>query len=90
LNWVPSYVRNELKKKRGIIVDEKGNIIDKVDEETKKDDNPNSQMFNDKNNSFPQKQTKQYNNIDQYKPTGKLIYNTDLFEKLEKKVSFNF
>jgi len=90
LNWVPSYVRNELKKKRGIILDEKGNIIDKVDEETKKDDNPNSQMFNDKNNSFPQKQTKQYNNIDQYKPTGKFIYNTDLFEKLEKKVSFNF
>jgi len=88
LNWVPSYVRNELKKKRGIVVDEKGNIIENMEEETKKEEDMNSQLFNDKKNVI-QKQQKQYNSIDQYKPTGKLIYNADMFEKLEKKVSFH-
>ena len=42
-NWVPSYVRNELKKKRGIVVDEKGNILETKNEEnavTKDTDNP--------------------------------------------------
>jgi hypothetical protein len=89
LNWVPSYVRNELKKKRGIIVDEKGNIVDKVKEEdAKKEQDMNSPLLNDKSNLVGQKQQKQYNPIEQYKPTGKFIYNADLFDKLEKKVSF--
>ena len=27
-NWVPSYVRNEIKKKMGVAIDEKGNVIE--------------------------------------------------------------
>jgi hypothetical protein len=45
--WVPSYVRHELKKKMGVIVDEKGNIIENQDSE----DNPeniNNKILNDK------------------------------------------
>ena len=30
-NWVPTYVRNEVKKKRGIIINEKGEVIGEVD-----------------------------------------------------------
>jgi hypothetical protein len=30
-NWIPSYVRSEIKKKTGKIIDEKGNIIDNED-----------------------------------------------------------
>jgi hypothetical protein len=35
-----------------------------------------------------QKNQKQYTPIGQYKPTGNLVYNNEIMEKLEKKVSF--
>lgn len=86
-NWVPSYVRTEIKKKTGMILDEKGNIIDKGEQDEKEGD-VNSKLFNDKTNNTNnyQKQTKQYTPIDQYKPTGNLVYNTEMIEKLGKRV----
>jgi hypothetical protein len=86
-NWIPSYARNELKKKTGIIVDEKGNIIEKKNEENEDNDDPNSRLLNG-GKQVQQKNQKQYTPIDQYKPTGNLVYNKDILEKLEKKVSF--
>lgn len=85
-NWVPAYVRNEIKKKTGKILDEKGNIIgDKNQELEEEDDNdPNSKLFNNKRNNNNEKPGKEYTPIDQYKPSG--IYNKELFEKLEKKL----
>ena len=46
LHWVPSYVRTELKKKTGIIVDEYGNKVQ--DEE----ENDNSQKINNMFNNL--------------------------------------
>lgn len=89
-NWVPAYVRNELKKKRGIIIDEKGNILETKNEE--KDDinnNNNNNNKNDgKNGETNTKEQKNYTSVKTYKPTGNLVYNQDLFEKLEKKIIF--
>jgi hypothetical protein len=84
-NWVPSYVRNEIKKKTGMVLDEKGNILSK--EENEDDDNmdPNSKLFKDKNGNV-MKNGKQYTPIDQYKPTGNLVYNPEMFETLEKRI----
>jgi hypothetical protein len=83
-NWVPAYARNELKKRTGIVVDEKGNIIEKKNEE-EEDNDPNSKLLNN-GKQVTQKNQKQYTPIDQYKPTG--VYNKEILEKLEKKVSF--
>jgi len=83
-NWVPSYVRNEIKKKTGIVLDEKGNIIKKDDEE-EVDNDPNNKLLNGKNTNL-QKPGKQYTSIKDYKPTGNLVYNTEMFEKIEKKI----
>jgi hypothetical protein len=44
-------------------------------------------MLNDKNNPN-QKEKREYKPINQYKPTGNLVYNPEMFEKLEKKVNF--
>ena len=87
-NWVPAYVRNELKKKRGIIMDEKGNVLEVKDQ---KEENPDSNMLNDKNGNSQngKKDQKQYTPIGSYKPTGNLVYNPEMFEKIEKKVVFN-
>jgi len=88
-NWVPAYTRTEIKKKMGIVLDEKGNVVDRVD---KKDaaasSDPNSRMLNN-GAGQPAKEQKQYTPIKTYKPTGNLVYNQDFFDKIEKKVSFS-
>jgi hypothetical protein len=82
-NWVPTYVRQELKKKMGVILDERGNILEKKNSE---EDNVNAETQLSNGNSS-QKLQKQYNSTKDYKPTGNLVYSPDILEKLEKKIS---
>mgnify|MGYP001341056833 CR=1 FL=1 len=88
-HWVPSYVRNEIKKKTGIVLDGNGNRLNNAENTNStnnilKTDN-NSIIFNvgktDKN-SRETKNNNNYKDINSYKPQGKLIYNTDLINKL--------
>ena len=85
-NWVPAYVRNEFKKQTGKVIGEKGNIIEKK-EDNEDDDDPNNRLLTDKQNTY-QKNGKTYTSINAYKPTGNLVYNPEMFEKIEKKVTF--
>lgn len=91
-NWVPTYVRNEIKKKRGIIINEKGQIIGEVDNSEKKGDlieEKNENLLNINNiskNNEPTSENKKYNPISNYKPIGNLVYNQELFNRLEKKI----
>ena len=84
-HFVPSYVRNELKKKTGIVVDEFGNSI-------KQDDQPKSNpTTNLKDNTLFSKQpssssSKKFTPINAYKPTGNFVYNKELLSSLEKKI----
>ena len=87
MHWVPAYVRNEIKKKTGNIVDQFGNLIKKGDEV--EEDDINSKILNDKAGANQQKDQKQYTPIDQYKPSGNLVYKPEHFQKIEKKVSFS-
>ena len=88
-NWIPGYVREQVKKKTGKIIDNRGNIIG--DKNSKKEDvvdedDINANIFNNRNGEPQQKQGKEYTPIDQYKPSGNFIYNPDLLHKLEKKL----
>lgn len=85
-HWVPAYVRNEIKKKTGNVVDQFGNLVKKKGEDDP--ENMDSKMFNDKTGNSTQKEQKQYTPIDQYKPSGNLVYKPEHFQKIEKKVSF--
>ena len=90
LHWVPSYVRTELKKKTGIVVNEYGQKIDENGNETKQitdSSNPNEAMFNLKNTnqSVSKKDNKNYTPIKSYKPSGNLVYNDDLLNTIEDK-----
>jgi hypothetical protein len=91
-NWVPSYVRNEIKKKMGVVIDEKGNVIDKVDNpETNEILNRAQAMSQAQNPNQAQTQNanqKQYTPIGSYKPSGNLVYGPDILAKLEKKITF--
>jgi len=92
-NWIPAYVRAEFKRKTGKNMDEKGNVIDPKEEtETMNIKDMNARILNDPRSgggAHPSvKEQKQFTPISNYKPTGNLVYNPDILEKIEKKVSF--
>ena len=99
-HWVPSYVRTELKKKTGIVIDEYGKQISQEDGEQLKLENGNNNPRNldemmfklkDPNGSSlnlsknQSQQNKKFTPINSYKPQGNLIYDEDLMNKLEDK-----
>ena len=88
LHWVPSYVRTELKKKTGIAINEYGEKINQ------NENNNTSFSSNDDNFNFitkPQdivelnKTKKTYTSIKSYKPSGNLVYDDELLNKIEDK-----
>lgn len=105
MHYIPSYVRNEFKKKTGILIDEHGNRLEEYDEygntvppSTPKNNPLGSNSldpFNmgltrkigSKNNADNTANKKEFKPINDYKPTGNLIYGRDLFKKIEDKFS---
>jgi hypothetical protein len=83
-NWVPTYVRNEFKKKTGIIVDQYGNRIQETLEEEQETNDEIDQPLNKKTNQI--KNSKKYTPINTYKPSGKLVYSNELIDKLGTKL----
>jgi hypothetical protein len=85
--WCPSYVRNEIKKKTGVVIDGNGKRLDKEAVQASANDDPNELMFHRKtgvNGNDQAKPGKEYTPIDTYKPSG-LIYNENLLRKIEDK-----
>jgi hypothetical protein len=79
LHWVPAYVRTELKNKTGIVVNEFGvkqEEIQKIENEI-----PNKLQ----EDSGPNKK-KNYTPIQSYKPSGNLIYDGDILNKIEENI----
>jgi len=87
-NWCPSYVRSEIKKKTGIVIDGKGKRVDKEGNKKIDNDNPNELIFHRSSNDTAKqnKSNKEYTSIDSYKPSG-LIYNENLLQRIEDKTS---
>ena len=78
-HWIPSYVRNEIKKKTGVNVDGYGNKI----QNDSKAENPDSMFQRSKQVSSVG--NKEFNDISSYKPSGNMIYNKDLLKNIENK-----
>ena len=81
-HWVPAYVRSELKKKTGIVINEYGEKIDDNDNKLQIKDqiNNNDLMFNIKEQNQSQNQNKsnkKFTPINSYKPTGSLYLNKE-------------
>ena len=93
-HWIPSYVRSELKKKTGIVVDGNGNKLNNDNNNANNNDtnilknNGDNIIFNVgknkdvKNIKDVKNSSMNYRDINSYKPEGKLIYNDDLLKKL--------
>ena len=91
-NWVPDYVRNEIKKKTGNKIDGNGNIVDNGSLDN------NSITIQDNNNlhvkgilkpnsiNVKKKEEKQYTSIDSYQPSGNSVYSNQFIQKIQDKV----
>lgn len=91
-HWVPGYVRSELKRKEGISIDGYGNIINQHTEkvnpflETTSND---MKTMDDNKITIHEKPSghKEFKPIKDYKPSGHLIYNSEMLERIQKQSS---
>lgn len=89
-HWIPGYVRNEIKKKTGIVIDGNGKRLDNQDESNELEllpQDPNMLLFPKGGIKQSEESKKNFKDTNSYKPTGNLVYNNDLFKKLEDKLS---
>jgi hypothetical protein len=87
-HWIPSYVRNEIKNKTGIKINEYGQKIEDIEEEkmiTDKFTNPDDYLLKQNELQKGKIQKKEYTPIKTYKPSGNLVYDDDLLNKIENK-----
>ncbi len=84
-HYIPKYQRSEIKKKTGVAIDGFGNVVNKKDKNNRDDSNPNSLLLMDKNVKMKdgKKKPSNFKSTSSYKPTGNLIYNTNLLEKID-------
>ena len=84
-HYIPNYQRAQIKKKTGVSIDGYGRVIPKKKKES---DNINSLLLkngskNETKGILKKGIDKNYKSISSYKPTGNLIYNTKLIQKIE-------
>ena len=84
-HYIPKYQRSEIKKKTGVAIDGFGNVVTKKNKNNRVDSNPNSLLLMDKNVKMKdgKKKPSNFKSTSSYKPTGNLIYNTNLLEKID-------
>ncbi len=83
-NHIPGYVRSEVRKKTGVTIDSKGNVLNKEEIEENNND-PDSRLLNDKKEKPNDKSKKEYTPINDYVPTGNFVYNEDMIKRIEKR-----
>jgi hypothetical protein len=73
-NWVPLYVRNELKTKTGVVVNEFGQVLEQFDniEDNKEESKENNIYHYLKEKTSQVNTDKKYTPIKSYKPSGNL------------------
>ena len=102
-HWIPGYVRQEIKKKTGQLVDGMGNRVEKKSDQeaasggggkkgvsflTNMTDDPNELLFQKPGKDGVGKVAqKEYKSVDSYKPTGHLGYTEDVLRSLSRKLS---
>ena len=63
-------------------------MVDQLNPSGASPEDINSGIVNARNPNPPVAPKKEYKSIKEYKPNGHLVYSQDMFEKVEKKVSF--
>jgi len=84
-HFIPTFIRDEIRKKTGVLIDSMGKVISTKSktESSAEDANKQADMSQQQ-----QQQKKKYKSIEEYKPTGKLVYQSELLDQIEKHVQF--
>lgn len=94
MHWIPQYIRTEIKKKTGIKINEYGQKLEDdedMDEQKmlrgeNEQSDPNDYLLkNDIDGKKVKQQKKEYTPIKTYKPSGNLVYDDDILNKIENK-----
>jgi hypothetical protein len=91
LHWIPQYVRTEIKNKTGIKINEYGQKIEEEEDEhgnkmiTNNPSDPNDYLLKQNDSQKDKLQKKEYTPIKTYKPSGNLVYDDDILNKIENK-----
>lgn len=92
IHWVPQYIRTEIKKKTGVKINEYGQKIEDDDTDgqqnlTIEPSDPNEYLLkiNEPEGKTIKQQKKEYTPIKTYKPSGNLVYDNDILNKIENK-----
>ena len=87
-NWIPDYVRTEIKKKMNVNVDGHGNVVEKgkgKDKDSKEVDFFGLKAIKDKDEERKgenKNKDSNYKDVDSYKPSGNKVY-SDIFLNFE-------
>jgi hypothetical protein len=85
-HWIPSYVRTEIKKKTGVSINEYGQKIADDDNDDKMNASSNDYLLKPVDvNQKSSAQKKEYTPIKTYKPSGNLLYDDEVLNKIEDK-----
>jgi hypothetical protein len=90
VHWVPSYVRTEIKKKTGIVLNEYGQKVEEVEHDNgnkmiTNTSDPNDYLLKQNDPQKDKQQKKEYTPIKSYKPSGNLLYDDEILNKIENK-----
>ena len=86
IHWIPTYVRTEITKKTGIKLNEYGQKIEENDEQMMNDvTNPNDYLLKQNDSQKGNQSKKEYTPIKTYKPSGNLLYDDDILNKIGNK-----
>lgn len=80
-HWVPSYVRTEIKKKTGKIIDGYGNEISNQNNK-EENTNPDALIYQKKTLNIENNDEK-FKSVNSYKPSGNLIYNKNILKNIQ-------
>ncbi len=80
-HYIPPEARRVIKQRTGVTVDGFGNNVKNKKKTTT--ENPNELLLKDQKISIKKKPAQNFKDISTWKPSGGLIYNTDLIKKIE-------
>lgn len=87
-HWVPTYVRNEIKKKTGVSVNGFGEKVVEANKSSKQEDKESldSLLLNPAKTTVAKKESKDYKSVSTYQPSGALTYTDDMLADLNSKL----
>tara|TARA_B100000035_G_C20727568_1_gene434087 strand:- start:7 stop:600 length:594 start_codon:yes stop_codon:yes gene_type:complete len=83
-HWVPGYVRNEIKKRTGVMIDGYGNLVN--EEEKNESKTTNASMFSKNKSNNNEDKASPFKSTNSYKPTSHIVYDEKIMKKLHDKL----